>query len=107
MYYIREAVPDVNDIAVVTDSDDIAAVDLSPRGLIRDPRRIERGHPPYSDLREMWWVETETDSHLRYFATHDIFFHTGDITDASKPVREHAAKRVAELIAGPRAAPDA
>ncbi len=101
MHYIRAAVPDVNDIVVVTDSDDVMTIDLAPLHVVRDPRRIELGHPPYSDLREMWWVETEADSHLRHFATYDIFFHSGGVTDAGKAVRDRAEKRVAALIAGP------
>ncbi len=93
--YIGEAVPSVPDVHVVTDSDDIAVIELTAaatrgRGT-RDERRIDRQY-------RMALIMSEAGPHHRAFWQRTIRLHGGPMDSVAWRVAEEDASRFARRV---------
>ena len=93
--YIGDAVPSMRHVHVVTDSDEIAVIELTPHSMrgrgARDDRRIER-------MCRMALIVSEAGPHHRAFWQQTIRLHGGPLDRAVWHEAEQAASRFANRV---------
>lgn len=91
--YFYQACPDINDIHVVTDSDEIAVIEMS--------NLMQWGLMPHNKskaLRVAVWAKYNANPHHRMVFQHKIRFHQNDITPAWGTVEQSSDKVVSSIL---------